>query len=898
LLDFNDLEHLCLSILLEVGPDDRLYPSDVAMEFRERYEEVMVDEYQDSNLVQEVILGAVSRRDTDNPNVFMVGDVKQSIYRFRQARPELFMEKYNTYSEQKGSLNRKILLYKNFRSRKEVIDGVNFLFKQVMSRNVGELDYDDKEALYPGATFDSLDEGKKLAAGPIELHIVDMDDDSPDWSSLTETDLPLEEGEETTGEEEEPPDVIQAEARVVAQRIRELTLPDEQGRVCQVYDKGISGYRDIKYRDIVILLRTTKKWSDIFVEELGAAGIPVYADTGTGYFQTVEVQTVLSLLQIIDNPLQDIPLLAVLRSPIASWTPEELMDVRMMDRESTMYEALVKAGQEGEGEISKKANAFLKKLEEWRDKALHLSTDELLWFLYGDTGYYSCVGAMPGGLQRQANLRILFERARQYEETSYKGLFNFIQFIQRLKSSQGDMGSAKILGENENVVRIMSIHKSKGLEFPVVFVSGCGKSFNMMDMSRSILFHQDLGFGPDYVDYRRRISCYTLPKQALKYKIRLETLSEEMRILYVAMTRAREKLILTGTVNNLPKAAARWCRCQDIASLKLPEYEVMQGRCYLDWLGSALIRHEDGNPLREAAGVLGGERIKSLLEDESVWSVKLWNKNHLLSAQAGQEEAAAGLWDEKEEQGDGKNAEDEHLEDVRHRLGWKYPYIEARKMPAKVSVTELKRYTDFELSDEPEVALAYAPTLIKKPAFLEEKKGLSAAEKGSILHFVLQHLDLKKVENEEDIVQEIKRMVSMQLLTEEQAKAVDILRILRFLNSPLGMRIKNAEKVYREVPFTMQIEGRELYPDLDEETYKEDTIILQGIIDCYFEEDGEIVLVDYKTDYVPKEGGLDIIRERYRNQIEYYTRALTRLTGKPIKERCIYLFWNGKVIVY
>ena len=245
----------------------------------------------------------------------------------------------------------------------------------------------------------------------------------------------------------------------------------------------------------------------MFVEELAAAGIPVYADTGTGYFETIEVQTMLSLLQIIDNPFQDIPLLAVLRSPIASWSLEELIDVRMLDWESTMYEALLKAAREGDGEVSTKAKAFVKKLNEWRDKSVHLSTDELIWYLYGDTGYYSCVGAMPGGLQRQANLRILFERARQYEETSYKGLFNFIQFIERLKSSQGDMGSAKILGENENVVRIMSIHKSKGLEFPVVFVSGCGKNFNMVDMTRSILVHQDLGFGPDYVDYSRRVSC-------------------------------------------------------------------------------------------------------------------------------------------------------------------------------------------------------------------------------------------------------------------------------------------------------------------------------------------------------------------------------------------------------
>ena len=900
LLDFNDLEHLCLEILLEFDSEGRPYPSAVAMEYRERFEEVMVDEYQDSNLVQEVILGAVSRRDTEKPNMFMVGDVKQSIYRFRQARPELFMEKYNTYSEDKcpegeEGLNRKILLYKNFRSRKEVIDGVNFIFKQIMSRNVGELDYDDKEALYPGAVFENPPVGSSLAAGPIELHIIDMDDDSPDWNALNEPEEAS--AEEKTAEEEEPTDSIQAEARLVAQKIQQLIRPDEQGKILQVYDKNLKGYRDIKYRDIVILLRTTKNWADVFVEELAAVGIPVYADTGTGYFETIEVQTVLSLLQIIDNPFQDIPLLAVLRSPIASWSLEELIDVRMADREATMYEALLKTAQDGEGEVSEKAKAFVEKLNQWRDKSVHLSTDELIWYLYGDTGYYSCVGAMPGGLQRQANLRILFERARQYEETSYKGLFNFNQFIERLKSSQGDMGSAKILGENENVVRIMSIHKSKGLEFPVVFVSGCGKSFNMTDMSQSILVHQDLGFGPDYVDYSRRISYPTLPKQAIKYKVRLETLSEEMRILYVAMTRAREKLILTGSVKNLPKAAAKWSRCLDTASIKLPEYEVLQGRSYLDWIGSAVVRHKDGQALREAIGILSEKYIKLQLEDESMWDIKLWNKNHLIAAKAGEEEVAAALWDEDQEADDGLEAG--YVEAISHRLGWEYPYIKSWKIPAKISVTELKRYMEAEIADEPIPASAtYVAPLVKKPKFLEEEKGLSAAERGSILHFVLQRLDFKKAESWEDIKQQIADMVSLQLLTEEQAKAVDILRIQRFLQSDLGRRIKKADKVYRETPFTIRLDSKEIYPDLDGASYKGEFIILQGIIDCYFEEGGEIVLVDYKTDYVPPENGLDIIRQRYRTQIEYYTRALTQITGKPIKERCIYLFWNGKILEY
>jgi len=895
LMDFNDLEHFCLNILAETDEEGNVVPSRIAMDFRERFEEILVDEYQDSNLVQEVILGTISRKDSDSPNMFMVGDVKQSIYRFRQAKPELFLEKYNTYASLSGHKERKILLYKNFRSREEIINGVNYIFKQMMSENIGELIYDDNEELNYGSNYEPMEESGSVVGGCVELNIIDMNAvDNRDGHSSEN--IPAESAEDETAnsdDEEEMPDSIQSEARLAAKRIKELVGALEDGRVFKVYDKKINGYRRLEYRDIVILLRTTKNWADIFVEELEAQAIPVYADTGAGYFNTVEVKTMMSLLQIIDNPMQDIPLLSVLRSPIAFFTPDELIDIRLSDRDASFYEALKKtAAAEGNG-ISEKAAKFLGKLEIWRDKALYMPTDELIWNLYNDTGYYSYAGAMPGGIQRQANLRILMERARQYEETSYKGLFNFINFINRLKSGGGDMGSAKILGENADVVRIMSIHKSKGLEFPVVIAAGCGKQFNLQDMNRSILLHQDLGFGPDYVDYRRRISYPALLKQSLKHKIKLETLSEEMRILYVAFTRAREKLIVIGNVKSIKNAAVQWSDSLTDNSARLPEYVILKGRSYLDWLGPALLRHKDCSALRHTAGI-NTEDTVVLHEDRSRWGIKIWCRSEILS------DSSKGGREEKEfsdllAQLSGGEQDSGIYDEIKRRLNWEYPYKASAKLPSKVSVTELKKRFAVELAEDYLSEAVYTQPLVKRPAFMEEFGVLSAAEKGTALHFVMQHLNLKHVECLEDIKCQVDEMVSNELLSEQQAGSVDIHSILSFFRSSVGKRLLKAERVSREVSFNIEIESERM--NSGAANAYNDTILLQGVIDCFFEEQGDIVLVDYKTDYVDA-GNTDIIKERYRAQIDYYTLALERLTGKRVKEKYLYLFWNGSTISY
>jgi ATP-dependent helicase/nuclease subunit A len=953
LVDFNDLEHFCLKILSEEDELGEGRPSATALGYKERFREIFVDEYQDSNLVQEFIIKLISR--AEPPNVFLVGDVKQSIYRFRQAKPELFLEKYNSYSQEQGDPRRKILLLKNFRSRTEIVTAVNFIFSQIMSVTVGELDYTELEALNPGAVFAGNETETNIVGGKTEFHLIQTEigdeSDSPEepLSEVYVTEEYVTEGQEIAEEaldNEEMLDNIQCEARLVAKRILQLRQPDEQGKMFCVFDKELREYRKVEYRDIVILLRTTRKWSDTFREELAAQGIPAFADTELGFFKTPEVQVILSLLQIIDNPLQDIPLLAVLRSPLVSFTTDELVELRLADRKAALYQALqvLAAGNQG---AAAKAAAFLEKLQRWRDMAFYLSTDQLLWQLYNETGYYGIVGAMPAGEQRQANIRILFERARQFEETSYKGLFNFISFIDKLKSSKGDMGSAKILGENENVVRIMSIHKSKGLEFPVVILAGCGKKFNLQDMNKSILLHQELGFGPDVVDSKLRLSYPSLPKQAIREKIKTETLSEEMRILYVALTRAREKLIITGTVSDIPKAAAKWLKTATVSEDKLSTYEMLKGCRYLDWLGPALLRHRDCGSLRESAGSTSESESGFpglVLEDPSAWSVRLWKKSDVLSNKMAKEysESEFSRWldelhdslnkseeqdrldeeagseeldrlneenrPDKEDEIQASDKQDsgelpveketveagyEFSDEIARRLSWEYPYARISKVPAKVSVTELKRRFEAELADESGALAVSLPVLVRKPKFLEEKIGLSAAEVGTILHFVLQHLDF----HQEDFEVQIEEMVAKDLLTEQQARSIAVAKIRSFLESPLGKRMLASEKVSREIPFNIEIPCREVYKELEEEAYKNETLLLQGVIDCYFEEEDGIVLLDYKTDYVAP-GGVDLIKERYRTQISYYAWALEKLTGKKVKDKLIYLFSNGEVLEY
>lgn len=888
MIDFNDLEHYCLKILTAESESGEVIPSEAAQAYRNKFEELYIDEYQDSNEVQEVILKMISREPMGQPNIFMVGDIKQSIYRFRQAKPELFKNKYSTYSDLDGSPERKILLNKNFRSRKEVIDATNFVFKLLMNETIGELDYNDKEALNLGASYEEITGDAMEAGGPVELNIIDMG--SAVEAAEPEPEEADSEEDAPVIEEQEDMDAVRCEAIAAAHKIKSLINTGRE-RPFVVFDEEEGGYRPVRYSDIVILMRSTKNWVDVFVEELTRHDIPVYADTGSGYLKTTEISTMMSLLQIIDNPIQDIPLLSVLRSPIGGFTPEELIDIRVTDKEVSMFEAMEKLVELDEA-AGRKCRNFISKLEGWRQKSMQLSTAELIWYLYNDTGYFSYASAMPGGLQRQANLKMLFEKARQFEETSLKGLFNFVTFIDKLKGSSGDMGGAKILGENANVVRIMSIHKSKGLEFPVVILAGTAKGFNLMDMNKSILLHQDLGFGPDFVDYDKRISYATAAKHALRYKIKLESLSEEMRILYVAFTRAKEKLIILGTINNLKSAHSRW---KSKASgnngsgtniQKLESYNVMKCKNYLDWICSALYKHKDGDLLR---GIDENKYYEDecFMEDSSSWCIKFISKQDILEAQKQEDKAEfmnefAFMEEGTEHSG--------YKDEIERRLQWEYPYRLMNALPVKITVSELKRRFDSGFDEQS--SNMYVPALVKKPMFLEESKNMSAAEKGTIMHFVMQHLDMASGSREQ-LEQQLNSMVERELLTEEQAKTVNIEKIIQLMESSLGKRMA-AAKIYREVPFNLEIGCTEIYTDLDYQKYGHHKVMLQGIIDCYFEDTDGLVLIDYKTDTV--RDGSSVIRQRYGVQINYYTKALERITGKKVKERYIYLFHNGEIL--
>ncbi|ABR50250.1 Recombination helicase AddA [Alkaliphilus metalliredigens QYMF] len=835
IVDFNDLEHYGLEILANEL---------VAQEYQQRFEYIFVDEYQDSNIVQETLIQSIKRKD----NLFMVGDVKQSIYRFRLADPSLFIEKYETFGEKEGDINRRIDLAKNFRSRGEVLAGVNYLFKYIMSKELGEIGYDHRAALYQGASFESIKEPS------IEVNLIEKN---------------MEIDEDIEEELQELAD-IEVEARIIAKRIKDL-LNEE------IYDEKNEVYRRLEFKDIVVLLRTTKNWAQSFLEAFIREGIPAYADANTGYFEAIEVGMFLNLLKVIDNKRQDIPLISVMRSPIGEFTTAELIDIRINDKNGTYYDAIEKYIEKNEDALKDKLVSFIEKLNKWGNEARYIKIDQFIWKLLMDTGFYYYVGAMPGGLQRQANLRILFDRASQFEKTSIKGLFNFIKFIEKLQGSKGDMGAAKILGENDNVVRIMSIHKSKGLEFPVVIAAGMGKNFNLRDTSADVLLHKDLGLGPKFVDSNLRTYRDSIAKLAMKDQIKIESLSEEMRILYVAFTRPKDKLIIVGSLRKIDRLVTNWNQADNI-------YSLMNAKSYLDWIGAALIKHPHGEVLREL-GDFEFNELKYKAED-SKWTVNILGRQAVVL-----EEHEKRLKEEEyKEKLTHFNREDfsphrhtEHKEEIDNRLNWQYPYPQATVIPSKLSVSDIKKANMGEMDS----IVHQIPTLVKTPKFMEGKKALTAAERGTIIHFVLQHLALNQVGSEEEISQQIDLMVARELITEEEAQVVNVGKIVNYFKSEIGKRMLGAEKVYRESPFIIEKSAKDVIHGLSENL--EEKLLVQGVIDCYFEEMDGLVLVDYKNDIVLN-GDTASIMTRYDVQLMMYAEALERITGKQVKETYLYLF--------
>lgn len=911
LIDFSDMEHYALQILLKrekveesdgTGTDRtetkyRIVPSDVAMEYRQYFQEILIDEYQDSNLVQEYLLSAISGEAEGHYNRFMVGDVKQSIYKFRLARPELFLEKYDTYQET-GDLCR-IDLAKNFRSRVQVVDAVNGVFSRIMSREIGGIAYDDKAALYPGAVYPAQED----PAYGSELLLIRK----PEKGEREESGIG-EQHAEGAGVLVDYDNVRQLEALAIAARIKQL-----KGSL-KVMEKSTGELRPVRYSDMVILLRTTSGWDEEFKKILEQQGIPVYITSKTGYFGALEVQELLQFLRVLDNPRQDIPLFGVMQSVFGGFTQEEIAQIRSggeghSRKRMTLYEALKEVAQSGrtveegeeisagesageEAELSQKADTFLQRIGHYRDLTPFTSIRDLLQRILDDYDYLNYVTALPAGSKRRANVEMLLTKASAFEKTSYFGLFHFIRYMEQLEKYDVDYGEADTLDENADVVRIMSIHKSKGLEFPVVFVSGLSKRFNMQDANQSLIVDMDLGVAVDYVDSVRRIKNKTLRRTVLSAKMKEDNLAEELRVLYVALTRAREKLILTAV---LDKADEKWELAQMTGQERLTYLDFCEAGSYMDFL----------LPILPQTGIaVKTLRTEDLAVEELREQLRMGDRREQLRLIACGETTLTGDPEENERK----------LMYLRERFAYQYPHPGLQKLYTKTTVSELKIAAMAEKDEAAFHTFEEKEVVPYIPGFRREQEKVSGAVRGNAFHRTMELLDFTYLFTESGLftgcpnnyeeyrrgldknrlqnrLEEFLQRETISLrLTEEYAKAVSLPKILNFLEQELAYRMWRAQEqglLYREQPFVLGIDAKRLDPDLPEG----EKVLIQGIIDVFFIEDGEIVLLDYKTDVIDS---LEALWNRYNVQIQYYEEALTKLMQMPVKERILYSFYLEK----
>ena len=849
ILDFNDIEHLALKILLKENEDGSIEPSEVAKRYQERFCEIAIDEYQDSNLVQEYILTAIQK----NNNIFMVGDVKQSIYRFRQARPELFLSKYAEYKlkeHKKEKDNLKIQLFKNFRSREKILDFTNLIFENIMSNVLGDIDYNQEEYLNLGANYETDDKSNLKT----EISIIDLRDESEDED--IEPNIQNYQEESTTQILEN----TEIEAKFVAKKIQKLINSQ-----AQVYDVKNKKFRKITYKDIVILLRSTKDIAPVYEKELLSLNMPVFSDTSAEYLDSVEIQTIMAVLKVIDNPLNDIALVTCLRSPIGNFTDNDLVKIRLSDKYDNFYNTMLKAKLNVDKKLKQKIDNFINNINTWREAKEYLALDELIWRIYTQTGYYNYVGLMPNGDLRQANLKKLFEKAKQYETASFKGLFNFINFIEKLQLSSGDLGAAKLIGENEDVIRIMSIHKSKGLEFPVVFLAGTGKQFNLMDLNENILMHQEMGFGVKYIDYEKQIQYDTLSKSAIRNQLLQDTLSEEMRILYVALTRAKEKLYITATCKDAEKdieSIKQFANMYTKTEGKINPVLVKKYRRFIDWILLTSIYEK--------------EKFKNLATIEQLNIDDL----HISEEEESERIDVVKILESKKE-----NVTD--IKKVKELLENKYKYISSMDIPTKTSVTRLKlmKQEDTDKNKEnQEITLA-------KPEFLREDKTekITSAQKGTLIHLCMQRLDYKRNYSIKDIKELIQELQAKQIITENEAQEINADKVYKFTQSSIWKEMKEAKEVYQEKPFYINIPAKDIYGEnIDED------ILVQGIIDLYYiDKNDNLVLVDYKTDYVEL-GKEEELVNKYSEQLNLYSKALEKALYKKPDRVYIYSTYLGR----
>lgn len=802
LVDYSDLEHYAARLLT----DEAGQPTALARQLSERYGEIMVDEYQDVSRVQDAIFRAISR---DGKNLFMVGDVKQSIYRFRLADPEIFTEKYVSYSDDETALPgqpRRILLRENFRSRREILEGANSVFSLCMSRRLGDMDYDDAASLRYGAGYEG-------SVPPPELILLDtegnVDEDSPDKTSM--------------------------EAAFVAEKIKDLIRDG-----CTV--SGREGQRPLEYGDIAILLRSANTVGPAYRRALMERGIPVASVQGGDYFDSLEVSSLMSLLAVLDNPHQDVALIGVLRSPAFAFTPDELSEIRNADRQGDFYTALKAAGEE-----NKKCRDFVELLEQLRDMAADMSMAELSWLLLSKLDMLALCSAMEDGERRRERLMAFISLAERYESSGYRGLHRFVLWLRKLseKGQEPPAGAAE-----SSAVQIMSIHKSKGLEFPVVFLCDTARRFNKQDSRDTVLVHPELGLGPKLTDTDRRVEYPTLARNAIKLRLERETLSEEMRLLYVAMTRARERLFIT-------------------AAMKKPEEAVSKAE--------SIVSRPMAPELLSQAGAMASWLIYASLADGGT---------HLRLSMPGQKSQEA---EPVRENGETQAADGESLKELERELSFAYPYLEAEELPSKVTATELKGQWE---QDTEAVNLTEKPTgIFRTPDFTRADKPLSGAEKGVATHLLLQYMDFSRSESTEEIEAETRRLCDQGFLSLREAQAVDVKAVKRLFDSPLGQRMKSCEKLYREFKFSLLWDAVEVFGKAPGEQ-----LLLQGVVDCCLDEGDGLVVIDYKTDRVRTADEIAVRSSFYRGQLLSYAAAMERIHGKKVKQCLLYFITAGKTV--
>ena len=916
IMDFSDLEHLCLALLVEPGTEDNPQPSDVAKELQDTFKEIMVDEYQDTNGVQETIINLISRVD----NRFYVGDVKQAIYSFRMADSSLFMEKYNTYGDT-DAVERRIDLAKNFRSHENILAATNFLFYQIMTEEAAELNYTEAESLIPGRIVENAPED--WIGGDVELQLLDVSKDT----------LSASESDEDEGDD---PENNERELDFIIQKIKEI-----HGAKKKVQNPD-GTFRQIEWRDFAILRRSLAGWGTRAVEAMRQAGIPAVVNERDGYFEAQEIQLLLALLSIIDNPEQDLPMAAVLHSGLVGLDANELGALRLSG-EGSLWSLMTAYAKEAQDE---RLLAFIDHMERWRTLSRRHGVTDLLWDIYESQDYVNYVGAMPNGLVRRANVLALYDRAKGYEASGFRGLFRFLRFVESLRDSNQDMPLANVVSEADNVVRLMTIHKSKGLEFPVVFLSGVQKGFNMMDLRSELLIDKNAGLGLKGYFPDIRVSFPTIPWFYVKDVKEAALKAEEQRILYVALTRARDKLIMTGHFKGFKNAKGKLSTLGELikntASVEgqqLPTDIITQANTYLDWLIMGFARHLDGgNPLRVAIEYEGPTyfdlpdkkcRIKVEVHDGSLYGD--------LDYKADIDETTINKVRELQ----AVNSV-ELPPEIEDRFNYTYPYSDATRRTAKISVSELKRrFQERELEagtidtlNEPIVTVdtgakrAVSDAILgqaikldpkssanveakntnaaglpiteasdvtvssdelansvfgRKPQALQsEEDVLTGAQWGTLMHEAMQWLPLAQY-TQASLTKELDALVTKGTFTEEERNLLSDTSLYKFFSSDLGKRLINAKRIERELPFSMLFEGKRVYDSLEDG----ENLFLQGIIDTAFEEDGEWVLVDYKTDRV--KSGEDLIK-RYKIQMDLYKEALQRLTGMPVKACYIYSF--------